>query len=300
MLHILPNQSPDTPRRTSLFEPSRRSSWGWLLLALCLLLNGCAVAFVYRHADWLMLHKLDQYFDLNAEQRKDLTDRIQAILAKHRREALPQYEAFLMQIHQRLERGLTGEDVEWFYGSFDRLRDDLFDRLVVDGGVFLASVNQTQTVTLERAMRKDNEKAAKLATGPTPDRLKKRADNTIEVVKDWTGSLSRDQRDQIIAWSYSLPDTQPMFFRYRQEQQRELLTLLRHPRTPELAAQKLRAVLVHQEQSAPPWYLHAVQEWRKGVKDLAPRIDRTLSPSQRRYALDKLQRLILQVRDLYR
>lgn len=286
-------------RRIGFFERFRRCSPGWLVLALCLLLNGCAVAFVYRHADWLMLHKLDQYFDLSVEQRKDLTDRIQAILTKHRREALPQYEAFLVQIHHRLERGLTGEDVEWFYASFDRLRDDLFDRLVVDGGVFLASVNQAQTVTLERAMRKDNEKAARLASSPAPERLKKRADNTIEVVKDWTGSLSRDQRNQIVAWSYSLPDTQPMFFRYREEQQRELLMLLRHPRTPELAAQKLRAVLVHQDQSAPPWYLHAVQEWRKGIRDLAPRIDRTLSASQRRYALDKLQRLITQVHDLY-
>jgi hypothetical protein len=58
--------------------------------------------------------------------------------------------------------------------------------------------------------------------------------------------------------------------------------------------------LVHQEQSAPAWYLHAVQEWRKGITELAPRIDRTLTASQRRYALDKLQRLITQVRDLYR
>ncbi|HEX2055062.1 MAG TPA: DUF6279 family lipoprotein [Nitrospiraceae bacterium] len=268
-------------------------------MAVCLLLNGCAVAFVYRHADWLMLHKLDQYFDLSAEQRRDLTGRIQTILAKHRREALPQYEAFLVQIHQRLERGLTGDDVEWFYASFDKLRDDLFDRLVVDGGVFLASVNESQTVTLERAMRKDNEKAAKLASGPPQERLKKRADNTVEVVKDWTGSLSREQRNQIAAWSYSLPDTQPMFFRYREERQEELLTLLRHPRSPEQAANKLRAALVHPDKHAPAWYLRAVQDWRNGIKELAPRIDRTLSHSQRRYALDKLQRLIVQVRDLY-
>jgi hypothetical protein len=296
--HIVQSRLPAMPHRCP--DRSRRSFWGLLLLALCLLLNGCAVAFVYRHADWLMLHKLDQYFDLNVEQRKDLTDRIQAILAKHRREALPQYEAFLMQIQQRVERGLTGDDIEWFYASFDRLRDDLFDRLIMDGGVFLASVNQAQTVTLERAMRKDNEKAARLASGPAPERLKKRADNTVDVVKDWTGSLTKDQRNQIIAWSYSLPDTQPLFFRYREEQQRELLMLLRHPRTPEAAAQKLRAALVHQDQSAPPWYLHAVQDWRMGIKDLAPRIDRTLSASQRRYALDKLQRLIIQVRDLSR
>ena len=80
----------------------------------------------------------------------------------------------------------------------------------------------------------------------------------------------------------------------------DVIALVADVSTPEAAAQKLRAALVHQDQSAPPWYLHAVQEWRMGIKDLAPRIDRTLSASQRRYALDKLQRLIIQVRDLSR
>ncbi|WP_447602855.1 DUF6279 family lipoprotein [Nitrospira sp. Nam80] len=282
-------------------HPKIQSGPVWIIisLALCLLLNGCAVSFVYRHADWLMLHKLDQYFDLTADQRKDMTGRIQAILLKHRREALPQYESFLVQVRQRVERGITGEDVEWFYASFDRLRDDLFERFVDDGGVFLASVGPAQKNTLARAMRKDNETAAKLASSSVRDRSKKQSDNTLEVVKDWTGFLTKDQRAKIVEWSQRLPDTQPMFFQYRQQRQQELLTLLERPRTPESAAQTLRAALVHQERTAPPWYLHAVQEWRDGIKDLVPKIDQTLSPSQRRYALDKLQRLIVQVRDLH-
>lgn len=298
MQHRIPAYCSSTiPRRSGLL--GRVRSWSIIALAFCLLLNGCAVSFLYRHADWLMLHKLDQYFDLNAEQRQDITDRIQTILAKHRREALPQYEAFLVQIHQRVERGITSEDIDWFYASLDRLRDDLFDRLVIDGGVFLASVSPAQTATLERAMQKDNEQAAKLASGTARERLKKRADNTIEIVKDWTGSVSRDQRNQIAAWSDRLPDSQPMFFRYRRDRQQELLNLLHHPRTPESAAQRLRAALVQQDQTAPPWYLHALEEWRNGIKDLVPRIDHTLSSAQRRYALDRLQRLIAQVRDLH-
>ena len=300
---MLPN-SPAVPPTTSIppsgtCRVSRLRSSSIVIVAFCLLLSGCAVSFVYRHADWLMLHKLDQYFDLTTEQRKDTTGRIQAILSKHRREALPQYEAFLQEVRQRLERGIAAQDVEWFYATFDRLRDDLFERFVDDGGVFLASIGPSQRSTLERAMRKDNEKAAKLASGSARDRSKKQAENTLEVVKDWTGFLTKDQRKQIVEWSHQLPDSQPMFFRYREQRQQELLMLLERPRTSESAAQTLRAALVHQEQTAPPWYLHAVQEWRNGMRDLAPRIDRTLLPSQRRYALDKLQRLIAQIRDLH-
>jgi hypothetical protein len=245
-----------------------------------------------------MLHKLDQYFDLSAEQRKDLTDKIQVILSRHRREALPQYEAFLIEIRGRIERGLTGEDVDWFYASFDRLRDDLFERLVVDGGVFLASVEEDQIGTLERAMQKDNAKAAKLASDRPQDRLKKRADNTVDVVKDWTGSLSKEQRAQVVQWSEALPDTQPTFFKYRRQRQQQLLDLLHRPRTSDAATRELRDALVHQDRTAPAWYRQAVQEWRAGVKALVPRINRILTSSQRRYAIDKLQRLINQVHDL--
>ncbi|MEX5216310.1 MAG: DUF6279 family lipoprotein [Nitrospiraceae bacterium] len=292
MLHRFTSTSP-------AIHPTIRRRAVWITsLAICLLLNGCAVSFVYRHADWLMLHKLDQYFDLTSEQRRDVTGRIQAILLKHRREALPQYEAFLVQVRQRVERGITREDVEWFYAAFDQLRDDLFERFVDDGGVFLASVGPAQKNTLARAMRKDNETAAKLSSGSARDRSKKQLDNTVDVVKDWTGFLTKDQRAKIVEWSQKLPDTQPMFFQYRQQRQQELLMLLERPRTPESAAQTLRAALVEQERTAPSWYLHAVQEWRDGIKDLVPKIDQTLSSSQRRYALDKLQRLIAQVRDL--
>lgn len=285
--------------RQDPFRSSARSACLAVLLAWSLLLQGCAVSFVYRHADWLMLHKLDQYFDLTKEQRSDLSDRIQYLLAAHRREALPQYEAFLTQVGQRVERGITPADVEWFYRSFDQLRDDLFERIVSDGGVFLASVEPKQTVTLERALQKDNRKAAGLASAPVDERLKQRADRTVEIVKEWTGSLSREQRDRIREWSYRLPDTQPKFFRYRQQRQEELLRLLRQPRTSETAAQELRAALVRQDETAPDWYLQAVRNWRQGIKDLAPRIDRILTPDQRRHAIDKLQGLIAQVRDLH-
>ena len=73
-----------------------------------------------------------------------------------------------MQIRHRVGQGITGKDVDWFYAGFDRLRNDLFERLVVDGGVFLASVDHDRTKNLEAALRKENEKAT-AATRITPD-----------------------------------------------------------------------------------------------------------------------------------
>ena len=115
--------------------------WTWCAAALLVLLAGCSLTQAYRYADWIILWEIDHYFDLTSAQRHDLGLRLTPLLARHRHEAIPQYEAFLLQIRQRLERGLTSQDIDWTYATYDRLRADLFERLVSDGGVFLASMS---------------------------------------------------------------------------------------------------------------------------------------------------------------
>jgi hypothetical protein len=204
-----------------------------------------------------------------------------------------------VQIRQRFEQGLTGQDIDWVYATYDRLRVDLFDRLVADGGVFLASVDSYQVKTLEAALKKDNDKAMRLVQAPAPERLKKRARATIDELEDWLGSLSKDQQAQIREWSLVLPDTQNILIAYRQQRQQELLSILHEPRTPERAARELRAVLVYPDQTAPQAYQDAVRQMRAAVKTMALAIDQRLTADQRRHAVTKLERLTDQLHDLH-
>jgi hypothetical protein len=204
-----------------------------------------------------------------------------------------------VQIRQRFEQGLTGQDIDWVYATYDRLRVDLFDRLVADGGVFLASVDSYQVKTLEAALKKDNDKAMRLVQAPAPERLKKRARATIDELEDWLGSLSKDQQAQIREWSLVLPDTQNILIAYRQQRQQELLSILHEPRTPERAARELRAVLVYPDQTAPQAYQDAVRQMRAAVKTMALAIDQRLTADQRRHAVTKLQRFTDQLHDLH-
>src|SRR6185295_5972048 len=167
--------------------------WTWCAAGLLFFLAGCSVLSLYRYADWIILWQADHYLDLTSEQRRDLSQRLTPLLARHRKEALPQYEAFLLQIRQRFERGLTNQDLEWVFTNYDRLRNDLINRVIADSGIFLASVDSSQVRTLEAAFQKDHTKAARLAQAPVPERLKKRADETIDWLEDWLGSLSKDQ-----------------------------------------------------------------------------------------------------------
>jgi hypothetical protein len=276
----------------------RHCLWTWCAAGLLVLLAGCSLTLSYRYADWIILWQVDHYFDLTADQRHDLTVRLTPLLARHRHEAIPQYEAFLVQIRQRFVRGLTSQDIDWAYTTYDRLRADLFDRLVPDGAVLLASVDPRQVRTFEDALQKDHDKAARLVQAPAPERLTKRAQATIDWLEDWLGPLSKDQEAQIREWSLALPDTQQVWLAYRQQLQQELLALLHQPRTPERVAGELRAKLVSLDQQAPQDYQDAARQMRAAVKTMALAIDQRLTSDQRRHTVTKLQQLIDQLHDL--
>lgn len=277
----------------------RLSRWSWCLVVLLVALAGCSyTTTAYRFADRIILWKADHYFDLNSAQRHELAERLTPLLERHRHEALPQYETFLRQVRQRVERGLTGPDIDWAYASYDRLRTDLFERVVADSGALLASVDARQVRTFESALQKDNAKAVRLVQVSESERLKKRAQTTLDLVKDWLGALTKEQQAQIREWSLTLPDVQPTFVAYQQQRQQELLTLLQQPRTPERIAKELRTMFVHRDQTAPRSYLTAVRQMRVNAKAMTLAIDQRMTPDQRRHAVAKLQRLIDQVHDL--
>ncbi len=280
-------------------ERKWRRCLSWCVVALAVAIAGCSfTATAYRHADRIIVWKLDHYFDLNRDQRYDLVQRLTPILDKHRREALPQYETFLREVRQRVERGLTGPDIDWAYAAYDRLRTDLFERVVADSGVFLASVDARQVRTFESAMQKDNAKAAHLVQAPAPERLKERAQTTLDLARDWLGRLSKEQQTQIREWSLTLPDVEPMWVAYQQQRRQELVTLLHQSHTPEQISRELRSMFVYHDQTAPASYQNAIRHMRENAKTMALAIDQRMTADQRRHAVAKLQRLIDQVRDL--
>lgn len=285
-----------TLKKTFQGRPQWVVSWGaTVLLLVC---SGCSFTFAYRHADWLILWQLDHYFDITSSQRRDLSIRLAPLLTRHRREALPRYEAELLDVRRRLSRGLTSEDIDWAYHTYDHLRADLFERIVPDGGVFLASIDSGQVRKLERVLSRENRKALRRIEVPVSERLDTRAQKTLDWLREWLGPLTSDQQAFVRTWSLSLPDMQPVWIAYQHQRQQELLALLHRPRTPESLSSELRAMLVHHDQTATPAYQQSAERMRNAVKDMALALDRQMTLDQRRFALTKLQSLIDQVHKL--
>ncbi|MCC2640135.1 MAG: hypothetical protein K0S45_548 [Nitrospira sp.] len=269
-----------------------RCWWLSCFVAFSLLLSGCALTFGYRHADWLIRWQLDHYLDLNTGQRRDVIPRVKSILQRHRMEALPQYEQFLKDVQQRVSRGLTREDLDWIYASYERFRADLFERAAPDGGVLLTTVTDKQIRSFEKVLRKEEEKAARRLQRPTATRLEERAKIILALAEDWIGPLSAEQTARIRDWSLSLPDTQPAWWQYRQQRHRELLALLHHHGPPDEVSQALRVMFVFPERSAPRSYLDKVKDLREGLTTMVLGIDQLATFKQRRKAVATVQKMI--------
>ena len=262
------------------------------LLSIVVLLSGCALTFGYRHADWLISWQLDHYLDLTAGQRRDVTARLKPLLTRHRAEAIPQYEQFLKELQQRVNGGLTREDLEWVYASYDRFRADMFERAVPDGSALLVTVNERQIRNLEDMFRKEEKKASRALQGSSANRLDERTRKMLNMAEDWLGPLSPEQVARISPFARALPDTQPVLWHYRRQRQQELVTLLRRPATLDEMSRELRTMFVQSDQTAPGVYREMVKELRASLTRLVLETDRLLTVQQRRKAVTSIQRLV--------
>lgn len=276
---------------TAAVSRTSRGLIGWLV-ALIVLVNGCALTFGYRHADWLIRWQLDHYVNLTSSQRREVAARLQPLLLRHRTEALPQYEQFLNDLQQRISRGLSREDLDWTFAAYDRFRADLFERVVPDAGALLTKLSEKQVQYLGRVFLKEEAKATRLLQGSVAARLDERTRKGSALAEEWLGPLTSEQSARIRALILALPDNQPDWWQYRRQRHQELLALLRNPGPADEVNRTLRGMFVHSDQSAPASYLKMVTEMRVALTGLVLETDRMLTPLQRRHVLSSLQSVI--------
>jgi len=268
------------------------------LLFACLALAGCAAtSLLYNHADWLIARQIDGYFGLNRSQKSFVSSRLSGILATHRREALPRYEAVVRQAGERASDGLTAEDLDWAFLQYDHLRRDLFARFVSDGTEFVRQVNDPQVSRLKQALETKLAREEELLRDDAVKRQAKRGERILGLAREWMGSLSAQQEQEIAKLTMNFPDTLPSWHAHQVYRHQQLLALL-EARQSEHTASRLEDWLVHQDEDADPRFAEMTAQLRRHITGLVISLDRSASPTQRRHFLSKLDELAALVRRL--
>ncbi|BFU96453.1 MAG: protein of unknown function [Nitrospira sp.] len=263
------------------------------------ILTGCATSLLYNHADWLITHQIDGYFDLNRSQRSFVSSRLNGILNRHRREALPEYETVLHEMAARVQRGLTDVDVEWAAAEYDRLRADLFGRFSADGAEFIRLVNDPQIPHLKQSLQARLSKEEALLHDDRPTRLTKRTERILSLAREWLGDLSPSQERDIARAAMNLPDILPSWYAHQMERNRQLITLVESRRNEDTPG-RVNEWLVNQDKTADPEFRELLRQFKVRIGDLLLAIDRLATAEQRRHVVTKLDDLAKTVHGLGR
>jgi len=257
-------------------------------------LTGCSVTqLAYEHADWLIIHRVDHYFDITSEQRTYLKNRLAEHLVWHRQEELPLYVEFLKAFRDKSQNGLMEQELDWAFDDFDARRRALFNQILPDAVYFLASLSKAQITYYEKKVVKNapNNNAEKSAA-EIQQRLEKRADKIITNMEDWFGPLSDAQIHRIKILSFTLPDIKEDWANYRDERRKELIQLLRQKNCSTQVEAYLKSVLLNPTEDYPPQYRDKFAQMQKAIKTMILQIDKLLTSEQRTKALKKIDNYV--------
>jgi Family of unknown function (DUF6279) len=262
-----------------------------ILLLASLAFAGCAAtSLLYNHADWLIARQIDGYFGLNRSQKTFVSSRLSGILATHRQEALPRYEAVIRQASDRAADGLTDDDLNWAFVQYDLLRADLFARFAGDGAELVRQVNDPQVAKLKQALQTRLAREEDLLRDDVAKRQQKRTDRILGLAREWMGPLSPQQEQDIAKLTMEFPDTLPSWHAHQVYRHEQLLALL-EARQSDRTAARLEDWLVHQDRDADPHFAEMMSRLRRHITTLVMSLDRSATPVQRRHFLSKLNDL---------
>ena len=218
----------------------RSSALPTLVLLACLgLLAACSrIDLAYRNLDWLLTWRVDQYLDLDRQQKAWLKPRLQEHQAWHCSTQMPQLATWLEEDGARLDAGRL--DSDRLLQRLGQLRQAL-DAVSVEVGPTAAGLLQQlspqQVEQLRQALAEENAELRREYVDPPADQLlERRRVRMEERLQPWFGQLDAAQRDLVARWARQLEGQSPLWLDSRQRWQAALLATLEQRQAEDFAA----------------------------------------------------------------
>jgi len=176
-----------------------------LILAL-LALGGCSsTTFLYNRLDFIVPWYLDDYVELDRDQRQQFDRLLDPFLDWHRQEELPAYVAVLDQIEGTLGQPVTRQEIDAIAGAFEdawlRLEGRSLDWLLTLGASLTDEQVEEFLQNLEERQQKYEEKYLSRSDEEYREEM---YDNLLDRAQDYLGRLDREQKAALRAASEAM------------------------------------------------------------------------------------------------
>jgi hypothetical protein len=283
----MPAADPAVACRLNALPGRRRAAGGTRILAALLLvaaLAACSTAtrVAYNNAPLAGTWVVDDWFDLHDGQRDWVKERLARYMAWHRASELPEYERLLQDIAARAGTRITADDARRAFREMRALYHRALRQAIPDMADFLLLAHPEQVDRLAKKFEEDNAKAVKESVRGTPaERQEVRVKRFVERIEDWTGRLSKPQRELVRARVSAMEDLTDEWMGDRRFRQSETLALLRAKPPREAMIAGLTRILVDADAWRRPEYAAKLKARDEQVFAMIAVLDATLAPEQR-------------------
>ncbi len=218
------------------FFSSRSIGKPLLALLVLLMLSGCTTKFAYNNAGWLVHWYVDDYIDLNQQQKKQFDQSFEKFITWHRNEELPKYLNWLRSIQYQLnDPSLTEQEL---LQQIQQANEQIFiftRRLIDKAKPELLALAETLTAQQKKqlltALNKKNNKTVTRFAGlkTLSSQKKKYRKNFQEALRERFGKLTSEQIGQLNQWQQKITPAYSQQLAARREWSRQLEEAFSHP-----------------------------------------------------------------------
>ena len=264
-----------------------------LLLSLCLALTACnRVDLAYRNLDVLIPWTLDDYLDMNSQQKDWLGERLKQTLSWHCSTQLPGYLDWLGQLQQMVASNQVSDGA--LQSRTQEAREAIAQtaRQITPSAVeLLQGMSDQQVKEMNQAFAKDlRERQDRYLKPALAQQIRQRGERMDKRLTDWLGPLNQAQKERVVAWSTTLGEQNQQWIANRAHWQAQFSAAMAQRQSADFAS-RIETLLVDRESLWTPAYRQAFSDTEAQARSLLVDLMDQSSANQRQRLVQKIDKL---------
>ncbi|MFW9269062.1 DUF6279 family lipoprotein [Pseudomonas sp. NR3] len=261
-----------------------------MFIALLLTLTACSrVGLAYRNLDLIIPWTLNDYLEINGEQKDWFDDRLKEHLSWHCTTQLPGYLDWLDRLKTMVQtNAVTDEALQQRTREAKAAIAETARAITPSAIELLQGLSDEQVADMDAAFVKDQQKRQREYLKPTlQQQIQERAERMEKRLNDWIGPLNDAQRQRVMAWSTALGDQNQQWIANRAHWQNQFSEAVAQRQSPDFP-KRIEQLLVNRESLWTPAYREAYNKTEAQARSLLVDLMADSTPAQRERLLQKI------------
>ncbi|WII73638.1 DUF6279 family lipoprotein [Bdellovibrio sp. 22V] len=243
-------------------------------------------------ADTFLAAKVDDYFDISSEQKKELKKYLQADFKRLKNELLPQWMDEISKFKSDVAQGsLTKNRVELYFNTVMKNVSSFTGHFSETAVSFMASVDSNQLNHFNKAFR-DKAKEDHEKISDTQKYRNNLRDKYYKYFEMFLGDLTAEQKNLIEKHLNETPYPAALKLKNKEH---VFQTFLKERGSPEQIALFVKNYSAHPEQYSLPEYKQAYQQYQQSLEKLVVQVLTSLNANQKAELLNNLSEKLAQL-----